>query len=204
MITLELGNESFSLDGNSISLRMAISTIESDGLSENESITGVVIDGKKFSIDEAEELLDYSLHDLGYPSLEIKNSYEVAFETLPDCGSYIDQLIDKVIITTAEFNKGNLDEANLMFADLIELLDLYVRLITRIHATARKANPSFFEGKQVVQNLEIHLFSIIKALVPAREKNDIVMLSDLLEYELIDNLKQWKIKAIPLIQKSKL
>ena len=123
MITLELGSESFSLDGQSISLRMAITTIEEDGLSPNETITSVLIDNKEFTLEEAQELMDYSLHDLGYPSLQIKNSYEVAFETLPDCEQYIDQLIDKTIITTSEFNKGNINEANVQFADLIELLD---------------------------------------------------------------------------------
>ena len=127
-----------------------------------------------------------------------------AFEALDDCLGYIDQLLDKIIITTAEFNKGNIDEANLYFADLIEVLELYIHLITRIHATARKGNPEFFSDNEMVKNLEIHLFSVIKALVPAREKNDIVMLSDLLEYELMDNLKQWKEKAIPLIQQSKI
>ncbi|MGI4991334.1 hypothetical protein ACRXCV_01820 [Halobacteriovorax sp. GFR7] len=204
MITLELGNDSFSLDGNSISLRQAITAIETDGISTNESITGVVIEDKTFPINEVGELLDYTLEELGYPSLQIKNSYELAFEALEDCNRYINELIDKILITTDEFNKGNIDQANLFFADLIELLDLYVHLITRIHATARKANKEYFSDKEVIKNLEIHLFSVIKALIPARENNDIVMLSDLLEYELIDNLKQWKIKAIPLIQESKI
>ncbi len=204
MIKLELGSESFSIDGEAISLRQAINVIENDGLSQNESITGVIIDNKSFSIEEAQELLDYSIAELGYPTLQIKNSYELAFDALNDCNSYIDQLIDKVLVTTNEFNTGNIDEANLLFADLIELLDLYVHLITRIHATARKANKDFFANNELIKNLEIHLFSIIKAFVPARENNDIVMLSDLLEYELIDNLKEWKNKAIPLIQDSRI
>lgn len=205
MITLELGNDSFSLDGDIITLRQAITAVESDGgLSTNESITAVVIDGQTYTLNHVEEVLDNTLAELNYPSLRIQNSYEIAFEALDDCLGHIDQLLDKIIVTTAEFNKGNLDEANLYFADLIELLELYIHLITRIHATARKGNPEFFEKKDLVKNLEIHLFSVIKALVPAREKNDIVMLSDLLEYELMDNLKQWKDQAIPLIQESRI
>jgi hypothetical protein len=45
--------------------------------------------------------------------------------------------------------------------------------------------------------------SVIKALLPAKEKNDVVMLCDLLEYELIDNLTQWKIKVLPELKKLK-
>lgn len=204
MITLELGNDSFSLDGEIITLRQAIGAVETDGgLSTNESITSIVINGEAYSLDQVEEVLDNTLAELNYPSLQIQNAYEIAFDALEDCKGHIDQLLDKIIITTAEFNKGNIDEANLYFADLIELLELYIHLVTRIHATARKGNPEYFADKDMVKNLEIHLFSVIKALVPAREKNDIVMLSDLLEYELMDNLKQWKDQAIPLIQESK-
>jgi hypothetical protein len=40
-------------------------------------------------------------------------------------------------------------------------------------------------------------------LLSAKEKNDNIMLCDLLEYELIDNLTQWKIKILPELKKLK-
>ncbi len=54
-----------------------------------------------------------------------------------------------------------------------------------------------------IQKLEIHLLSVMKALLQAKEKNDTIMLCDLLEYELADNLTQWKIKVLPELKKLK-
>ena len=53
------------------------------------------------------------------------------------------------------------------------------------------------------QKLEIHLLSVVRSLLQAKEKNDSIMICDLLEYELIDNLKQWKIKILPELKKLK-
>jgi len=88
-----------------------------------------------------------------------------------------------------------------MFGEVIEIMDLFVQLMSRIYKTVRKRHPQQLQATQTFQQLEIHLLSIMKALLPAKEKNDIIMLNDLLEYELIDNLTQWKIKAIPELKK---
>ena len=53
---------------------------------------------------------------------------------------------------------------------------------------------------EVLKALKIHQLSIIKALKSAQSKNDQLMLTDLLEYELKDNLTQWKISAIPQLK----
>lgn len=53
---------------------------------------------------------------------------------------------------------------------------------------------------EVLRALKIHQLSIIKALKSAQSKNDQLMLTDLLEYELKDNLTQWKISAIPQLK----
>ena len=52
-----------------------------------------------------------------------------------------------------------------------------------------------------IKQLEIHLLSVVKGILTAEKKNDTVMLMDLLEYELKDNLTQWKITAIPQIKR---
>lgn len=43
------------------------------------------------------------------------------------------------------------------------------------------------------KELQIHLLSVMKAISDAYAKSDLIMLTDLLEYELNDNLTQWKI-----------
>ncbi len=52
-------------------------------------------------------------------------------------------------------------------------------------------------------SLEVRLISTLQQLIPAKEKNDIIMLCDLLEYELVDILDEWKNKVIPELMKLK-
>ncbi|MAZ48810.1 MAG: hypothetical protein CME65_09610 [Halobacteriovoraceae bacterium] len=46
------------------------------------------------------------------------------------------------------------------------------------------------------KELQIHLLSVMKALSDSINKDDSIMLTDLLEYELKDNLTQWKIHVL--------
>ena len=41
----------------------------------------------------------------------------------------------------------------------------------------------------------------MKGIESAKNNNDYIMLNDLLEYELADNLTQWKLKILPRLKK---
>ncbi len=131
----------------------------------------------------------------------LQNSLDLAFESLESCNTYIDHLTGLVYKTIEAYHAGNLDQGNAAFADMVEILDLYVQLMTKIYASLRQQTKEPIAKDDSFQNLEIHLLSIMKAVLPAKEKGDIIMLCDLLEFELIDNLTQWKIKAIPELKK---
>lgn len=128
---------------------------------------------------------------------QLRSSTNLAFSALNDCSSYIDTIIEKAHLTCKLYNANQRNEADLEFINIIELMDLYIQLISNIHKVLKEAYPTEMSKNKGLSNLEIHLLSVLKAMLPAKEKNDIIMLSDLLEYELVDNLTQWKIKVIP-------
>lgn len=204
MTNIQATKQSFNIeDENKLSLKDAITLLERGTLKDNEVVTAIIIDGERFAIDKLDAYMDYDIDDLGNPKIEVKSNYEIAFEALDDSNNYIDLINSKIEHIVKCYAQDNHDEANIAFTDLIDLIDLFIQLISKVHKTVRSYNEDFFKSNDTIRNLEIHLLSILKALVPAREKNDIIMLSDLLEYELADNLSQWKIKAIPLMKKSK-
>ncbi|MAE58504.1 MAG: hypothetical protein CME69_06460 [Halobacteriovorax sp.] len=204
MINVEVSKQSLSFNNEKkLSLKDAISLLEQNSLKQNEVVTAIIIEGERFSIDKLEAYMDYDIDDLGNPEIEVKSNYEIAFEALEDSNSYIDLINSKIEHIVKCYAANDTDEANIAFKDLIDLIDLFIQLISKVHKTVKAYNEDFFKNNDTIRNLEIHLLSILKALVPAREKNDLIMLSDLLEYELADNLSQWKIKAIPLMKKSK-
>jgi hypothetical protein len=130
-------------------------------------------------------------------------SLNLAYESIDSCSGYIDHIVGKIQKLVAHFQANEIKEANEELIEVVELMDLYIQLITRVFQVIRLHNRDASLKEEGIQKLEIHLLSIIKALLLAREKNDVIMLCDLLEYELIDNLTQWKIKALPELRKSK-
>ncbi len=204
MIQLDVSKKDFNMQSSDkLSLEDAIKLVEKYSLKDNEVVTAVTIEDETYLIERLTELMPYDINELGNPRLIVKNNYEIAFEALEDSNGYIELITGKINEIVALYNSNQTEDANIVFTDLIDLIDLFIQLISKVHKTVKSYNQDFFKNNDTIRDLEIHLLSILKALIPAKEKNDIIMLCDLLEYELADNLAQWKIKAIPLLLKSK-
>jgi hypothetical protein len=130
-------------------------------------------------------------------------SLELAFESIDSCFGYVDYITAQIQKLNGYYAKGEIDIANDAFVEVIELMDLYIQLISRVYRVLRTDLKVMNFKDESIQKLEIHLLSVMKALLQAKEKNDIIMLCDLLEYELVDNLTQWKIKVLPELKKLK-
>jgi hypothetical protein len=130
-------------------------------------------------------------------------SLDLAFESIDSCFGYVDYITTQIQKLNGYYAKGELDTANEAFVEVIELMDLYIQLISRVYRVLRTDLKVMNFKDESIQKLEIHLLSVMKALLQAKEKNDVIMLCDLLEYELVDNLTQWKIKVLPELKKLK-
>ena len=172
-------------------------------IKDSEVITSISINGKELTEAEEGECMPNLVSGFNKIDFTVKSSVELAFEALDSCNSYIDVVITKIQELNTLYSSGEFEKANYLFAEVIEIMDLFVQLMSKIHSTLRSNLKDKFEKTETLKNLEIHLLSVLKGLVPAKEKNDVIMLCDLLEYELIDNLTQWKIKAIPELKKFK-
>ena len=130
-------------------------------------------------------------------------SLDLAFESIDSCFGYVDYITVQIQKLLVNYNQGNDEAANDSFVEVIELMDLYIQLVTRVYRVLRTDLQVMNFKDESIQKLEIHLLSVMKALLQAKEKNDTIMLCDLLEYELVDNLTQWKIKILPELKKLK-
>ena len=130
-------------------------------------------------------------------------SLTLAFESIDSCVGYVDYIMEKIQELISFYNLGESDTANAIFIEVIDLMDLYIQLISKVYRVIRTELKGRSFKDENLQKLEIHLLSIIKALLKAREKDDVNMLCDVLEYELIDNLTQCKIKVLPELKKLK-
>jgi hypothetical protein len=132
-----------------------------------------------------------------------QETLNLAFESIDSAFGYVDYIISQTQVLINHFQAGDLSAANTQFIEVAELMDLYIQLMGRIYQVIRETHPERPLKDEGIQRLEIHLLSVMKALLSAKEKDDNIMLCDLLEYELIDNLTQWKIKILPELKKLK-
>jgi hypothetical protein len=164
-------------------------------------VTNIHINGECLSVENEHEFLEKPAASFNEIDFTVISSLDLAYEALDDCAGYIDNVIEKIAQLTVLYTENKAAEANQMFTEVVEIMDLFVQLMTKIHSTIRRQHPERLQANKTLQALEIHLLSIMRALLPAKEKEDIIMLCDLLEYELVDNLTQWKIQAIPALKK---
>ncbi len=196
IITINQENELKDFNNNA-TVSDIIQNILSQDIFNDQIVSQICIDGKDLTIEEEDAILEQRLGQFKSINFTVKSNIVLAFEALQSCNSYIDNIIFQISELTSSYQSCKTDESNVKFAEVIEITDLFIQLVSRIQKTIKSHLQSHWEKPHSVQQLEIHLLSILKAIIPAKEKNDLIMLCDLLEYELVDNLKQWKIKALP-------
>jgi len=199
-ITINNQNFNHSLDSQT-TLNDVLDQIIQQFAGQEKVVTNITVDGQSLNQENEEEHLQRPASNFTDVDFTVISSLDLAFEALDDCSGYIDNVINKITKLTALYNENKPNEANQLFSEVIEIMDLFVQLMTKIHSTIRRQHPEQLKSNKTLQDLEIHLLSVMRALLPAKEKEDIIMLCDLLEYELVDNLTQWKIKAIPELKK---
>lgn len=132
-----------------------------------------------------------------------KNSLDLAFDSIDSCFGYVDYITSKIHQLLEFYNAGEIYKANSTLIEVIDLMDLYIQLITKIYTVLRSDLEDENFKTENIKELEIHLLSVLKSILQAREKEDVIMLCDLLEYELIDNLTLWKIQILPELKNLK-
>lgn len=170
--------------------------LNDEKLNEHE-ITKVILDGKRVVAEDEKEQLSTQVGR--YQSIEVfhQSRKAIAYDVLSTCPKYIDNIIFKIDEIIDAYDQNNLNEATRIFCETLDFIDLFVKLFTNLNKTLKPLVLKDVEFNENLQRLELHLLSVMKSLIPAKEKNDIIMLCDLLQYELVDNLTQWKMKIIP-------
>lgn len=182
-------------EGNTVS--ELVQTILAKDEHAERILSQIAVDGQPLTIDEEEAVMAQKLTNFQSINFTLKTNIQLAFDALDSCNFYVDNLVKQITELTQAYQQCNSETANALFAEVIEVADLFIQLLARIQRTLRLHLGEQWSKPATIKHLELHLLSILKALIPAKEKNDIIMLCDLLEYELVDNLKQWKIKALP-------
>lgn len=126
---------------------------------------------------------------------------DLAFESIDASFGYIEYITSQTGKTIGLFSRNFEGKAYETLDDVLELMDLYIQLVTKIYSTLRSERIEIGFKNDEIKATELHLITINKALRMAREKKDKIVVCDLLEDELLANLNEWKTLILPELQK---
>jgi hypothetical protein len=154
-------------------------------------ITKLTLNGKELT---KEELQDYPLSDDKSSLLEIEAE---SLEKIKKRGfllleEYSDKIIPQIERASEILRIEDECEANQFYARCLEDLGLLIKLIEDVGTVSRfDFEKITFLDTPVKERIDRFSF-IIKEMVSSQENDDWIMLADLLEYELVPLLEEWK------------
>ncbi|MBT6325291.1 MAG: hypothetical protein HOJ35_04940 [Bdellovibrionales bacterium] len=130
--------------------------------------------------------------------IEAKNEY-----SKDGYNKIINQLIEVTNILPLYIKQADLNICNgsMYLVKIVDTIELFIQGINNTNKFIKINLQDNERYKQDLYNIKIHLLSIMKGIESAKNNNDYIMLNDLLEYELADNLTQWKLKILPRLKK---
>lgn len=167
---------------------------------KNSAITAITLDEAVFDSTVFHEVFNQRIQDFAEVKLSLKTNMELAYEATESFYDYISIIKDQISKLAGSYGHGDAKSSNQLFGETIEVIDLFMQLTTKVRTTMATEIEFSGEAMNLFRELELHLLSILKSLVPAKEKEDVVVICDLLEYELVDNLDRWKNEALPILQ----
>jgi|ADurb_Gly_01_Slu_FD_contig_51_1278082_length_683_multi_6_in_0_out_0_1 hypothetical protein len=117
---------------------------------------------------------------------------EMICDVLRDGCSYLDDLGRLLFTASGQFRVGNGAEANSSLAELVSGLGLLVQTIDTVSTAMGAGFDASLPGNQSLQILANSLNAVLREILHAQERKDLVLLADLLEYELAPYLEGWK------------
>ena len=115
-----------------------------------------------------------------------------------DLIEHIEDLSQSIINKISEMDLKDEKAYNSELAGIIAGVEILIRSTSFI--VRKFQDKDLLLGELPIKNLQIHLLSVLKAIETAHNSKDIVMLEDLLEFELKDNLTKWKILVTPALK----
>lgn len=121
------------------------------------------------------------------PTSEGQEVLEILKESIETGQEYIPRLINGLDQIANLHRKGLQLEANAMFYDSVEGLEWLLTVI----AAATKI-PTLINKTEKFNEKMVEFQTILKNLMDAFSGQDFILVSDIIEYELIDNLNFWQ------------
>jgi hypothetical protein len=199
MAIIEVNSQSINFDETiHLNLKSIIPKLQKRFPNEEFSLEYFMINGNNIDIRSEDSALMRPICDKDIIEVSFLKNNNILPEILNDLSGLIDKILDHILTCTNLLKVDNSNNSTRQLSKIIAAMDLFLQTIN--HACSEILTEEEITTLLPVKDLQIHLLSIVKAINDAQQKHDDIMLTDLLEYELKDNLTQWKILILPTLK----
>jgi hypothetical protein len=131
-----------------------------------------------------ESLLDKE--DIEKIKFVTQNTEELVKNSLNEADDYLPKLKKGILDTADYFRNGEDEKGNNTYQQIVEGLEWYTDIITKILSIINHEE-LYNESQEVIKDLNEPLTELMEAY----NKNDIVLIADILEYEIVDYIERF-------------
>ena len=188
-------------ESNVNNLEEILVKVMSDLIKPGQVITTVKLNGEVYSEENPHDAVRISLSDIETLEICTMATDEIAWRFLDSGVEQVDMIIQGAQKISELFRIADESEANEEYANFLESLRLFLQMVAEVKAILNLDLTSTFKGRTVEDRVE-KLSEMMDQMLHVQEEEDWIMLADLLEYELIPILEEWK-SILPLLKEKK-
>lgn len=149
-------------------------------------IRRIWLDGQEVS-STTQDTLRTSATSVGLLTLELAHLKDLLANNLVNAKEYLEKLIPGFQQAADLFRMGNEQEANKYYLQILDGIDWFSQVVlTIVNAQENEAEGPSFEGRQK------KLTDLMAQMLEANQNQDLVLLADLLEYEMVPFYTDWQ------------
>jgi hypothetical protein len=184
-----------------LSLSEIIDRISSKSISSERVITKIRVDGKELLEDENGLYPDLNGDEIDSLEFQTGLPKEMAHQGLHDARIYLEKLNPGIGRTAELFRLGEEAKANEQYGRCIDGINWFIRILEGVRQVIGMNFQGMAFKEETVQSRIRKLQETIRGMWSAQLDEDWIMLADLLEYELLPIMEEWK-EILPVIEKT--
>jgi hypothetical protein len=178
----------FNLNGDD-SLASMLNSLNVDLARNGRFISSMRLNGRE--IDDINEESSQRLERIGPIEITTESPLRVARNIIAEGENFIEGLQDYLVRTAGHFSSDS-ERAGRYFDEAVKGLQWFVQMISFIEKTLRLDFNRLSLNGTSIEEYVLRLNSIFQEIVNSQENFDPVLLADILEYDLVPHLEEWK------------
>jgi hypothetical protein len=174
------------------SLLELVAAVEQQHLTRDWIVVEVKVDGKKIDSFTHPDGSLLALEEAQNVEITARKSSDILIDILVRFERYLERMIPGIELIIELFRSGEIQDANRHYRDAIEGIRVLIELLQNIRQTGMVQEEPISPDGKGLGDLAEDLKKTLEELLAAQAESDAERIADALEFELIEQLRNWR------------